>query len=322
MKLRLIGLALALSAALGFGARADGYPDKPIHIVVPFAAGGASDVVARLAGEGLTKAWGQQVVVDNKPGAAGNIGARQAAGADPDGYTLLHTSSAVLINPTLYKDPGYRLDQFKPLLMSGSNCSAVIVNPSYGAATLDEVIDKAGKETLHFGTAGIGSTPYIAGEMLFNQLAKVKAKHVPYTGGGPALTAVLSNQVPAAVLTVATGNLVELVKTGKLRALAVTCPQRHEALPDVPTLLETRFADYGWDSTWGGFFVPAGTPDAVVEKLSGALNDMFEQEPIKSRIAAMGLSWKRNTPAEFAGVVEKEAGDWATRVKRIGIEQQ
>lgn len=322
MKTKVVGLAMALCAFASYQAQAEEYPDKPIHIVVPFAAGGASDVVARLAGEGLTKAWGQQVVVDNKPGAAGNIGARQAAGAPADGYTVMHTSSAMLINPALYKDPGYKLDQFKPVMMSGSNCSAVVVHPSYGAATLDELVERAGTEPLHYGTAGIGSTPYIAGEMLFNQLAKVNAKHVPYTGGGPALTAVLSNQVPAAVLTVATGNLVELVKTGQLRAVAVTCAKRHESLPDVPTLLETRFSDYGSDSTWGGFFVPAGTPDAVVEKLGTALNGIFEQEPVKGRIAAMGLSWTSHTPAEFANQVDAETADWAARVKRIGIQQQ
>lgn len=317
---------MALALLFGVGACSDAfagdYPDKPIHIVVPFAAGGASDVVARLAGEGLTKAWGQQVVIDNKPGAAGNIGTRQAANASPDGYTLLHTSSAILINPSLYKDPGYKLDQFKPLLSSGSNCSAVVVNPAYGAATLDDVVAQAAKETLHYGTAGIGSTPYIAGEMLFNQLAKVKARHVPYTGGGPALTAVLSNQVPVAVLTVATGNLVELVKNGQLRAVALTCAKRHDAMPDVPTLLETRFSDYGADSTWGGFFVPADTPHDVVAKLGTALNAIFEQQTVKSRIAAMGLSWQPQTPAQFAATVKSEATGWDQRVKRIGLEPQ
>lgn len=322
MNKTMMALALLFGASAGSYAFAGDYPDKPIHIVVPFAAGGASDVVARLAGEGLTKTWGQQVVIDNKPGAAGNIGTRQAANASSDGYTLLHTSSAILINPSLYKDPGYKLDQFKPLLSSGSNCSAVVVNPAYGAATLDDVVAKAGKETLHYGTAGIGSTPYIAGEMLFNQLAKVKARHVPYTGGGPALTAVLSNQVPVAVLTVATGNLVELVKNGQLRAVALTCAKRHDAMPDVPTLLETRFSDYGADSTWGGFFVPADTPDDVVAKLGKALNAVFDQEPVKSRIAAMGLSWQPQTPAQFAAAIKSEAVQWDQRVKRIGLEPQ
>lgn len=314
-------IATLMGVAMTGAAMAGDYPDKPVHIVVPFAAGGGSDVVARLAADQLEKALGQQMIVENKPGASGSIGTRVVADAPPDGYTMLHTSSSFVVNPSLYKDPGYEIGQFTPVFRAVSNCSIAVANPAAGFDDIDGMIAAAKQGSLNFGTAGVGSTPFLFAEALF-KLAGVEATHVPYQGGAPALTAVLGNQVPVIFVTFATGNVVELIEKGELKGIVTTCDKRSERLPDVPTILETKYAAYGTDATWGSFFVPAGTPKDIVDRLNKELNDIFSRDPVKSRIDAMGLTFEPNTADEFGAQVEREAREWADRVAAIGLEKQ
>lgn len=314
-------IATCMAVAMTGAVAAQEYPEKPIHIVVPFAAGGGSDVIARLSAEELEKVFGQQVIVENKPGAAGTIGAREVASAAPDGYTLLHTSSSIVVNPSLYEDPGYGLDQFAPVFRAVSNCSIAVANPAAGIDSVDDMIAAASEGSFNFGTAGVGSTPFIFAESLF-QIAGVETTHIPYKGGAPALTAVLGNQVPVIFVTFATGNVVELVENGDLKGVVTTCEERSPRLPDVPTILETKYSSYGTDATWGAFFAPAGTPEEVVVKLNDALNEIFSRDPVKSRIASMGLTYEPHTPDEFAEQVQREADEWSERVGAIGLEKQ
>jgi tripartite-type tricarboxylate transporter receptor subunit TctC len=322
MASRLIALLAGLTVAMTVGAAAQPYPTKSIRIVVPFAVGGATDIVARLAADPLEKRLGQQVIVENKVGAAGNIGAKQVAEAAPDGHTILYTSASILANTSLYQNPGYRMSQLTPIMIAGTNCSVVVAHPSTAINTLDELVVKAQSTPLTYGTAGVGSGPHIAGEALFGAIAKVKIKHIPYTGAAPALTAVLGNQVPVGFLALATGGVVELIQGGKLNALAITCDKRADALPNVPTVLETKYAALGTVSNWGAFFVPANTPKDVVTRLHRELTTIFQNEPVKSRIAEMGSLWAPQSLEEVDRQVKQEAAVWDNRIKQIGLKPQ
>ena len=312
-------LAGAALLACGSGAaRAQSYPSKPIRVVVAFAPGGLADGIARLVGQKLGDRLGQAVVVENRGGAGGNIGARQVVTAAPDGYTLLAHTAASAINVSLYKNSGFDfLNDLVPVANTGSTPGLFAVHASNPATSLPDLIRRAKeKGSLSYSTAGVGTSSHLAAEYLFNTLAGIKATHVPYQGGAPAITAVVGNQVE--VISGSMPPVAVFVKQGTLKALAVSSLKRVEGLPAVPTVSEAGFPDFE-ERSWVGFFAPAKTPAAVINRLNTEVNQIVLLPDVKERLAAQGMEPQAGSAAEFAAYVKKEVEMWAKIVKTTGI---
>jgi tripartite-type tricarboxylate transporter receptor subunit TctC len=317
------GLAFCVAIFAADAAHAQGassaYPTKPIRFVVPFPPGGPLDIMARGIGQKLTESWGQPVVVDNRPGAGGSLGAELVAKSPGDGYTLLMGAvSTHAINPHLYPRIGY--DPFKdfvPVALVAEVPNVLVVNPSVPANSVQELValTKARPGYLNFGSGSTGSTGHLAGE-LFKSLAGVDMVHIPYKGGAPAMQDLLGGQVQLMFDNLA--NSLPQVKAGKLRALAVTTSTRSPAMPDLPTVNEAGVK--GFDlSTWFGVFVPAGTPPEIVAKLNAGIVAALDSKELTDRLAAMGtVPPKNNTPATFAAFVRAENAKYAKVVKESG----
>ncbi len=286
---------------------------KPIQIIVGFAPGSTTDIVARLVQPKLTEALGQTVVVENRPGAGGNVAAQAVKRAAADGYTILAVSVAFAVNPSLYANAGYEASDFVAVALGPSTPNIITVNPAVPAKNLAELIELAKKQPLSYASSGIGTTTHLSMERI-KMATKVDITHVPYQPAqavGAAVaghTQISSTSLPPAV---------PQVKAGRVRAIAVTSAQRSPALPDVPTVNEQGFTDFD-DLTWIGFFVPAGTPPAVVTRLNAEIGRAFEAPDTHERLAQQGLEWKRNTPAEFATFLRSEIVKWAKAVKESG----
>ncbi|MFA5915400.1 MAG: tripartite tricarboxylate transporter substrate binding protein, partial [Burkholderiales bacterium] len=295
------------------------YPAKPIHLVVPYPAGGPLDIMARAIGQKLTEAWKQPVIVDNRAGAGGNIGADAVAKAAPDGYTLLMGAVAThAINPVLYsKIPYDPIKDFAPVALVAQVPNILVVNPSVPAKSVRELIElaRAKPGSLNFASGSTGSTGHLAGE-LFNTMAGVKMVHIPYKGAAPATTDLLSGQVQLMFDNLASA--LPNVKAGKLRALAVTTLKRSPAVPDLPTIAESGLP--GFDlTTWFGLFVPAGTPPEIVAKLNAEVVRALNAKDMRERLEKMGTEPPAdNTPEHFAAFVRSEAAKYAKVVKASG----
>ena len=312
-------LALSFSAAAPLAlAQAQAWPSKPVRLIVPFPPGGAADLFGRLIATELAQSLGQPVVVDNRAGAGGNIGAREAAGAPPDGYTiLLGTVGTHAINPTLFGNLPYdtRKD-FIPIANVGSLPNVLVVNPKLPARSVAELtaIAKARPGKLNMGSSGNGSSIHLSGE-LYKHLAQVSILHVPYRGGGAALTDLIGGQLDLMFDNLPT-SLPHIAK-GNLRALAVTGPKRSPQLPDVPTMVEAGLK--GYESTaWSGLFVPAGTPDAIVQRLHAETLKALQSSTVKERYSKLGAEAPSTSQAEFAAFVDREYDKWAAVVKASG----
>ena len=309
-------LALMLATA---GASAQGYPTKPIRLVVPYPAGGPLDIMARAIGQKLTEAWKQPVVVDNRAGAGGNIGADFVAKSAPDGYTLLMGAVAThAINPSLYsKIPYDPVKDFAPVALVAQVPNILVVNPAVPAKTVSELIAlaRAKPGTLNFGSGSTGSTGHLAGE-LFNTMAGVKMVHIPYKGAAPATADLLGGQVQLMFDNLASA--LPNVKAGKLRALAVTTLARSAAIPGLPTIAESGLA--GFDlTTWFGLLVPAGTPPEIVARLNAEIVRALEAKDMRERLEKMGAEpLSNNTPEHFAAFIRSEAAKYARVVKDSG----
>jgi tripartite-type tricarboxylate transporter receptor subunit TctC len=269
-----LSTSLAFSLALATPAVAQQYPTQPITIVVAAAAGGFADGVARTVGEKLSEKLGQSIVVENRGGAGGNLGARQVARSKPDGYTILVSTTAMAINGTLYKNMGYATADIRPAAIVGSAPEALVVNPSNPAKTLAEFLEAAKGKSVEYGTAGVGTGSFIAAEYFFKVLAKAQTVHVPFPGGAPGVTAIIGGHIGAFAATVSP--LIVHINAGKLRGLAIASAQRHPVVPDVPTYAESGFPGFH-AASWVGFFVPAQTDNAVVEKLNGTINEVLKE---------------------------------------------
>jgi tripartite-type tricarboxylate transporter receptor subunit TctC len=308
-------IALLAAAALPLAATAQDWPKhKPIHIVVGFAPASTTDLVARLIAPRLSDALGQSVVVDNRPGAAGNVAAQYVKRAAPDGYTLFVTSVAYAVNPSLYANAGYDpVQDFVPVILGPSTPNIITVNPSVPATNLKELIELARKTQLSYASSGIGTTTHLSMERIKLQ-ARVDITHVPYQPAqavGAALaghTQISSTSMPPAVTQ---------VKGGKLRAIAVTSAQRSPALPDVPTVNEQGLSGFD-DLTWTAFFVPAGMSQDLVNRLNSEINRALLAPDVRERLAQLGLEWKTNTAGEFAGFLRGEIEKWSRAVKESG----
>jgi tripartite-type tricarboxylate transporter receptor subunit TctC len=325
MALPQIRWALALPAlailASGFAAlaQAPAYPDRPVGLVVTFAAGGSSDVLARAVAAAMAPGLGQQIAVDNRPGAGGQIGAEAVAHAAPDGYTILFGTNGTLgIGPALYKHLRYDpLHDLAPVGILHKLPLLLIVNPSVPAKNLPELIDYARKNPgkLSFASAGVGSVSHLAGE-LFKQEAKIDILHVPYKGGGAAVTDLVSGRVSMMLETIP--NALPLAQSGQMRAIAVTTMERASVAPDIPTLAESGLPDFDV-SAWTGLFVPAGTPRTIVDRLNAQTRKIASDAHYVDLIHKMGTNVVSSTPEQFGAFVRDDIARWTKVIDHAGI---
>jgi tripartite-type tricarboxylate transporter receptor subunit TctC len=314
----LLAGAMAVSSLGSVRAKAANYPERPIKIIVPFAPGGPTDIMARVLGTHLGEALGGTAVVENKPGAGGNIGIGIAAHAEPDGYTLLITSSAYVVNPGLYaKIPYDPYKDFATIAELGTSPNVILVDPKLGVNSIAELVAraKANPNELNYASPGIGTTPHLSGE-LFKIVGGIEITHVPFSGAGPAIQAILSGttQVAFAALPPAHPH----IEAGALKALAVTGPHRWFDLPDVPTMVELGYADFVSD-TFQGFLAPAKTPPAIVDLLSAKSIEILKTPKIAEQLRKDGFEVIANGPAGMRKRIEDEVPKWRDIIARAGI---
>ncbi|HXD07397.1 MAG TPA: tripartite tricarboxylate transporter substrate binding protein [Burkholderiaceae bacterium] len=312
--------ALGLSAATAaLWAQGTGYPARPVEWVVPYPAGGGTDVVARTLAENLAKSLGQSFVINNKPGAGTNIAADYVARARPDGYTLLTADTATLAaNPSLYSRLTYNAERdFTPIGLIGRFHLLLVVNPSVPARNLRELLAwvKGNEGKLNYASPGAGSPHHLAME-LFAARIGAHFTHVPYRGAAPAVQDVIGAQVPMMFVDLAAGY--PHIVAGRLRVIGVASPQRLTSLPDVPTLAEGGLADFE-AYAWQGLVAPAGTPAEVVDKLNGALRNALDSTAVKARFQVLGVEPTPGTPQQMATYAKSERARWGDLIKLIGI---
>jgi tripartite-type tricarboxylate transporter receptor subunit TctC len=314
-------LSLLSLAAMAAAASAQDYPTRSITLVVPYAAGGGNDVMARIVAEKMSKTLGQNIVVENRAGAGGSVATRAVAKAAPDGYTLvLGGTGSLAVNPTLYNNVGYdpRKD-FAPVGLIGTGQLIVLVNPSVAAKTIPELIALAKKELgkLSYASAGVGSGIHL-GAVLFELMADIKLTHVPYRGTAPALTDLIGGHVHVYFSSIPSA--IGIAKEGKVRALAVTGPKRSPVFPDLPTVAETL---PGFEAVLHyGIVAPAGTPKPIIDKLNAALREAVAAPDTKERMAADGTEPLASTPEEYAADIDKEETKWSAIVKKSGAKAE
>jgi tripartite-type tricarboxylate transporter receptor subunit TctC len=308
-----------LAACMPLAALAQDWPtQKPIHLVVGFAPASTTDLVARLVAPKLSEALGQSVIVDNRPGASGNVAAQQVKRAAPDGYTLFVTSVAYAVNPSLYANAGYDpVQDFVPLILGPSTPNIITVNPAVPAKNLQELIELARKTPLSYASSGIGTTTHLSMERIKLQ-AKIDITHVPYQPAqavGAAVaghTQISSTSMPPAV---------PQVKGGRVRAIAVTSAQRSPALPDVPTVNEQGLSGFD-DLTWTGFFAPAGMSQDLANRINSEINRALLAPDVRERLGQLGLEWQSNTSGDFAAFLRSEIEKWSRAVKESGAKAE
>jgi tripartite-type tricarboxylate transporter receptor subunit TctC len=320
MTRRNVTLALSAAALAGWlpGARAQSFPTKPITMVVPFPAGGTTDILARILGDSMSRDLGQSVVVENRGGAGGNIGTQLAARATPDGHTLLMgTVGTHAINASLYKKLPYDpVKDFQPLTRVAMVPNLLVAHPSRPYKTVQELIAyaKANPGKVNYASSGNGSSIHLSGEM-FESLAKVDMTHVPYKGSAPAVSDLIGGQTD--IMFDNMPSALPHVKGGKLRPLAVTTAKRSPELPDVPTIAEAGVTGYEATS-WFGMFAPAGTPPAVMTRLHASILKALNDPEVKKKIAEQGAEPYAEKPQDFAAFIQKESAKWAQVVKASG----
>lgn len=324
-KIRAVALAtvatvVSLGTSLAHAESADAYPSKTVSIVVPFPTGGSTDLMARRIAEKLSAAWGKPVIVENKAGAGGIVGAEYVAKSAPDGYTILMgVTGSNAIAQSLYPQLRYNVvTDFKPITMVVSAPLVLAVNPNVKATNAKEYVElsKTGGKPLTFGSAGNGTSMHLTGEM-FKQRTGAQLEHVPYRGNGPKVTDLMGGQIDSSF-----GDLLVLqphLEAGKLRALAVTSAKRNPILPNVPTLAESGYP--GFEAlSWQGLFAPAGTPDAIVQKINTAVVAAIKAPEISGYFAERGFIMDGNSSAEFTEFVKQETAKWKTIVEKSGAQ--
>jgi tripartite-type tricarboxylate transporter receptor subunit TctC len=318
--IKLLTLLIASLAAVS-NVYAQDYPTKPVRLVVPFAPGGTTDVAGRLIATGLQSALGQTIVVENKPGAGGNIGADVVAKASPDGYTLLLTSSALTINPAIYDKMPYSITKdLEPVGLLMTTALVLVGSPKSNIRSVADLVTqaKAKPGSLTFGSAGVGSGSHLAGE-LFNQTAHIQTRHIPYKGSGPATTAVAGGEVDF-TFTSQAGTL-PFYQSGKVQVLAVTAKTPSPLFPGVPTV--TASGVKGFEAgDWIGIMAPAGTPKAIVSRLSNELTKWVGLPETKKRLAELGFEPQTGTPQQFGDLIRAEITKWDRTAKAGSIKAE
>jgi tripartite-type tricarboxylate transporter receptor subunit TctC len=307
-----LGLLQAQGHAL-----AQSYPNKPIRIVIPFVPAGPADMIGRLSGQKLSEILGQPVIIDNRGGAGGNLGAAVVAKSAPDGYTFLLTTSAFAVNVTLSPKSGYDAEKdFIPVGVIAKQANLVFVNPSLPVKTLAELLALAKTSKLSFASPGSGTTPHLTAENLFNLTAKLDMPAIHYRGAGPAIAAVVGGELQVGAGALSTP--LPFIKTGRLRPLAVSSAKRVAALPDVPTFAEAGFPG-GSDDTWIGIFAPTGTPASIIQKVNDAINQMLQTADVRERLNTMAFEPVGGLPQQFGDYVKAEIVKWGKVVREGNI---
>ena len=318
-KIRCAALAMAFAPAL----HAQDYPARPVRWVLGFAPGGSPDSVARIVTPALTAQMGQSMVLDNRPGANGILAADIVAKSNPDGYTLLITSAAFAINPSIARKlPFDTIKSFEPVTnISSSEALLLAVSPSVPANTVQELVQLAKRPgaRLAYGTSGVGNVTHLAAA-LFAARTGTQLTHVPYKGGGPMTVALMSGEVQLVMSN--PGTLVNQVRAGRIRALAYNAPTRSSLLPNVPTMIEAGVSGMEFDSSWYGVFVPAKTPAAIVNKLHSEIRNVLKTPTVRESLTAIGMEPVGNTPAEFKVFVERAIKCYAEVVKLAGLQPE
>ncbi len=315
-----LGLTLLAAMASGASARADGFPDRPVTLVIPFAAGGSTDVVGRIIAQKMSDDLGQQVVVQNVAGAGGNLGAANVARAEPDGYTILMATVAThALNPLILKTKPYDPEKdFAPISLLVLVPNVLVVNPELPVKNIQELVAllKANPDQYSYASSGNGTPLHLSGE-LFKTMAGVSLQHVPYKGSGPALNDVIGNQVPIMFdnLPSSSGH----IKAGTLRALAVTTTERAASFPDVPTMAESGVPGYE-TYTWNALFAPAGTPPEIVARLNASANKAMKDPAVMERMKEFSATIVGSTPEELAAHVKAELAKWTPIVKDANVQ--
>ena len=310
---------LALGATAARPARAQSYPSKPIRLIVPFSPGGPADVMGRIVTQPMSVALGQSFIFENRPGAGGTTGARMAAQADPDGYTLmLANTSTLIIAPAVYRNADYDpVKNFAPIAAFGTTSNLLVVHPSVPARTVMEFVAlaKAKPGALSYATPGIGTPPHLIGEM-FKLRTGIDIVHIPYKGGGQAVGDVVAGQVPMTFENPSVS--LPLVRAGQVRALATTSETRNPEAPDIPTMLESGIPDFV-SVSFTGLAAPVGTPPAIVAKLNAAVNDSLNSPQVRAALAKLAVEPKVGSPADFAVFLARETENWGAVVKAANI---
>jgi len=305
-------LALAAAILLPLQAAAQAFPARPVHIVVPFPPGGGADALARMMQPSLSKLWGQPVIVENRPGASGQIGAEYVASSAADGYTLMMSSTASLTEKNVHR--------FAPVTLVSASPYVIATNPSVPAASVRELIDYARREPgkLSYGSSGVGAASHLAAE-LFKSLAHVDFLHVPYKGTGQAVTDLLAGQIQLMFAPAQT--VMPHVKAGRLKALAVTSARRSTSLPELPTAAESGLPGYEAIG-WFGLLAPAGTPPAIVAKLSADANRVLAESEVSQKMLALGAEPAGDTPEHFARFIRDDQAKWSRLMAERGIKPE
>jgi tripartite-type tricarboxylate transporter receptor subunit TctC len=313
--------AIALGVAVGTfdSAHAETYPARPIKIIVPTPAGGPVDVIARLVGNYLSSTLGQAAVIDNRPGAGNTIGSKEAAQAEPDGYTLLYSSaSGLVLAPMLQKNAGYDpLTSYDPIALVAQSSNILVVHPSLPVHSVRELVAyaKAHPGKVNFSSGGIGVLPHLIGEW-FKSAAGIDIVHVPYRGGGPSINDLVAGQVQMTFE--GTSVLLPLIRSGKLRALATTSPQRIAQLPDLPTMAESGFPGFV-STSWTGLLAPAHTPRAVIDRLNVQINEGVKSPDFKAALAKLSNEPLGGTPQAFTDMINGDIAKWTPIVRGLNL---
>ena len=311
-------LGLAAAACLPLAAWAQAYPNKPITLLVPFPPGGPTDLVARVLAKKMSEQMGQSIVIDNKPGANGNIAAVAAAKAPPDGYTVLYNTSSITLSPALYKNLAYDVQRdLAAVALTAVVPLALVVNPGVPVNNVREFIAyaKANPGKLSYGSAGNGNVTHLAAFQLVRH-HDIDATHVPYRGSAPADVDLVAGQIQFMTDTI--NSVMPFVKDKRLKLLAVTTSQRMSLFPDVPTLSETVMPGFE-AGAWQGIMVPANTPKAVVQRLNAEINKALQSAEVKEKLALQGAEPLGSTSEEYGAYVKKELARWAAVVKATGV---
>jgi len=309
-------LAGALCALAPRPLPAQTYPTRPVRMVIAFAPGGIADTIGRLVGQKLHDRFGQPIVGDNRPGAGGAVAAKLVAGATPDGYTLLVTTTAIAVNASAVKDAVDPRTQLIPIAITATAPTIFVVHRSVAAKSLLDYLRTTKKGRFNYGTAGVGTTEHLTSEYIFKAVPGLEGTHVPYQGGAAPVTAVAGQQVDMATTTIPTAST--FIKQGALRVLAVASRKRVAALPDVPTLAEAGFPDFE-NASWIAFFAPAKTPAPIVQTLNAEVNNALRQRDVAERLTALGFDIQTRSQPDFAEYVKSEVAKWVLVIQTTGI---